>query len=107
MFCTLPFTKPASFKTGCVDRVCESMNGSFTQVIHLQHFSNTATILSVACPPPTLSPSFAGPIIIFERSADWSAVRRMGTQVLLAADGLLHVCAHSADEDQPMVSANH
>lgn len=30
----------------------------------------------------------------------------MGAQVLPAAYGLLHVCTHSPDEDQPMVSAN-
>lgn len=29
----------------------------------------------------------------------------MGTQVLPAANSLLHLCAHSADEDQSMVSA--
>lgn len=30
----------------------------------------------------------------------------MGTEVILAAYGLLHVCTHSTDEDQPMVSQN-
>lgn len=28
----------------------------------------------------------------------------MGTEVILAAYGLLHMCTHSTDEDQPMVS---
>lgn len=52
----------------------------------------------------SLSPSFPGPIIISECSSNWSIVRRMGTEVILAAYGLLHVCTHSTDEDQPMVS---
>lgn len=46
-----------------------------------------------------------GPSVVPQRSSDRSAVRRLGTQVLPAANGLLHVRAHPADEDQPVVRA--
>lgn len=44
-----------------------------------------------------------GPFVISECSSDRSVVRRMGTQVLFAANGLLHMCTNSSDEDQSMV----
>lgn len=50
---------------------------------------------------------FPGPIIISQCPPYWSTVRRLGAQVLLAAYRLLHVCPHSTNEDQPMVSEKH
>lgn len=55
---------------------------------------------------PTLQFHLSGSFIISECSSDWSVVRRMGTQILLAANGLLHVCTNSSDEDQSMVRPN-
>lgn len=48
-------------------------------------------------------PSFSGPAILSQRSSHRRLVRRLGAQVLPAAYSLLHMRAHSADEDQPLV----
>lgn len=75
-------------------------SSNFTQVVG-RILSSLKYLIITPCPP-----SLSGPVIISERSSDWSVVRRMGTQVFPAANGLLHMCTHSTDEDQPMVSAH-
>lgn len=85
-----------------------ALSSNFTQVVG-QILSSLKYLIITPCPPPLplcLSTSLSGPVIISERSSDWSVVRRMGTQVFPAANGLLHMCTHSTDEDQPMVSAH-
>ncbi|XP_018583805.2 uncharacterized protein LOC108919904, partial [Scleropages formosus] len=44
-----------------------------------------------------------GPVVLPKCSSHWSPLGCLGSQVLLAADGRLHLCPYSPDEDQPLV----
>lgn len=53
--------------------------------------------------PLALCSVASGSAVVPVRPSDWCAVRRVGQEVLPPPHGLLHVCTHSPDEDQPMV----
>ena len=80
----------------------------YFSTIFLRIYFHVPNIQRPLClPHPPFGLYFSGAIIISECSLDRSIVRRVGTQVLLAANSLLHLCAHSTDEDQPMVRAKY
>lgn len=91
---------------------CSSVWSSFPQWLFtsLGFFSSPFSFhfnpfcLITICLHLSISDIIPGPIIISQRSPHWSAVRRLGAQVLLAAYCLLHMRPHSTHEDQPMVS---
>lgn len=47
--------------------------------------------------------SVTGIVVFYECPTDWCLVGCMGQEVLLAVDGVLHLCPHPSDENKPMV----